>query len=391
MNWKRNLYILWFTQVLSVMSFGFGIPLMPFYIQELGVTEPDLLKIYIGIVNSMPAVSMAIVAPIWGKLSDRFGRKPMILRAMISASIILTLMGMAPNVNSLVFLRAVQGLFTGTIAAASTFVAAGTPRENLSYALGFLSTSSFLGSSIGQVLGGLAAEAYGNRVSFYIGGGIMIVGATIAFILLKEDPSTFGKSEKSKGNMHFRDLMQIAGILLVMIMLQRFVRSIFDPFLPLYLEELHGPEKIRLVNGYVRMGISLATAFAGVTLTRIQDKKGSHHYILSLLVATLLVSIALFLIDGFWPFVILFTLLSYLLGGIEPIITSMSASRVDSRNRGTLFGFQGTLGSMGWMIAPMAGSFLTISYNSYKVLFIATAVVLIINMAMVYFDKKANA
>lgn len=166
MNWKRNLYILWFTQTLSTMSFGFGVPLIPFYIQELGVNDPAQINLFVGILNSAPAVTMALVSPIWGKLSDRYGRKPMIIRAMASASIIIALMGMVKDVNQLVILRTFQGLFTGTVAAASTFVAAGTPKEDLSYALGFLSSSTFLGSSLGQSLGGLAAETFGNRISF---------------------------------------------------------------------------------------------------------------------------------------------------------------------------------------------------------------------------------
>ena len=387
MNWKRNLYILWFTQTLSTMSFGFGVPLIPFYIQELGVNDPAQINLFVGILNSAPAVTMALVSPIWGKLSDRYGRKPMIIRAMASASIIIALMGMVKDVNQLVILRTFQGLFTGTVAAASTFVAAGTPKEDLSYALGFLSSSTFLGSSLGQSLGGLAAETFGNRISFFIGAAIMSFGVILAITLLKEDPSTFGRTDKEKqATMQLKDLIALVGMLLIMLMLQRFVRSIFDPFMPLYLQQLRGPDRIKAVTGYVRMAISIATALAGLTLTRLRGDKTKT--VVGLLLITSLFAASLLIFRGFWPFVILFTIMSFFLGGIEPLITSMSAERVDSRNRGTLFGYQGMVGSLGWMIAPLAGSFLSIRFGGYEVLIVTIIIVLLINFAMSFHAPK---
>lgn len=387
MNWKRNLYILWFTQTLSTMSFGFGVPLIPFYIQELGVNDPAQINLFVGILNSAPAVTMALVSPIWGKLSDRYGRKPMIIRAMASASIIIALMGMVKDVNQLVILRTFQGLFTGTVAAASTFVAAGTPKEDLSYALGFLSSSTFLGSSLGQSLGGLAAETFGNRISFFIGAAIMSFGVILAITLLKEDPSTFGRADKEKqATMQLKDLIALVGMLLIMLMLQRFVRSIFDPFMPLYLQQLRGPDRIKAVTGYVRMAISIATALAGLTLTRLRGDKTKT--VVGLLLITSLFAASLLIFRGFWPFVILFTIMSFFLGGIEPLITSMSAERVDSRNRGTLFGYQGMVGSLGWMIAPLAGSFLSIRFGGYEVLIVTIIIVLLINFAMSFHALK---
>ena len=392
MNWKRNLYILWFTQTLSTMSFGFGLPLIPFYIQDLGVSDPAMINVFVGILNSAPAITMALIAPVWGKLSDRYGRKPMIIRAMASASLILTLMGLAQNVNQLIVLRAMQGLFTGTVSAASTFVAAGTPKQNLSYALGFLSSSTFLGSSLGQSLGGLAAESFGNRVSFFIGGAIMVLGVILAMVLLKEDPSTYGKRDRtSPPAMKFKQLFALVGFLLIMLMLQRFVRSIFDPFMPLYLQQLRGPVRIKAVTGYVRMAISIATALAGLTLTRLGDRGDKRKVIAGLLLITTALASCLLIFKGFWPFVIIFTILSFFLGGIEPFITSLSAEQVDSKNRGTLFGYQGMVGGFGWMIAPLAGSALSIQFGGYEALIVTIIVVLLINFAMSFYTFKRTS
>lgn len=182
-QWKSNLYILWIAQIISLTSFGFGLPFMPFYIQDLGVTDPTTLKLYTGLLSAAPAVTMAIMAPVWGLLSDRYGRKIMIQRAMFTAFFIIGLMGMVSQVWQLLILRLMQGFFTGTITASSTFVAANTPNNKLSYALGFLSSSTFIGYSLGPFIGGFVAEYFGYRISFLLGAVLMLLGAFFYHVL----------------------------------------------------------------------------------------------------------------------------------------------------------------------------------------------------------------
>lgn len=138
-QWKRNLIVLWITQVLSLMGFNFVLPFLPYYIQELGVREAESLRMWTGIIASAPALSFAVVSPFWGIAADRWGKKLMILRAMIAGGVIMMLYAFCTTVQAVATLRVIQGLFTGTIAASTTMVAAGTPRNKLSYALGFLS------------------------------------------------------------------------------------------------------------------------------------------------------------------------------------------------------------------------------------------------------------
>lgn len=389
MNWKRNLYILWLTQVLSLMGFGFGLPFLPFYMEKLGVTNPDQLKLYTGIMNVLPALTMAFAAPVWGVLADRYGRKLMILRAMFSASALLALMGLVQNVASLFVLRALQGLFTGTITAASTFVASNTPKDRLSYALGFLSSASFLGSSLGPFFGGITGDLVGFRISFMIGSSLMLAGALIALRFLKEDPDSFGKKEQTEGRHGIKYFLQMVGILLFMIMLQRFVRGIFQPFMPLYLKDIRGPERIASWTGFVNMMIGLATALAGLTLTRLGDRMDKNKVISILLGVGLVLSVGLIFPLGFWSFVLLYTLMFFFLGGVEPLMTSLSAERVESHQRGVLFGYQGMLGSIGFMLAPMVGSWTSIRFG-YQYIFYVMIVGLIVNLFFNVIDRKGH-
>lgn len=394
-EWKKTLIILWLGQVVSLMSFGFGLPFLPFYVRSLGISDPGQVKFYTGLLNMAPAVTMAIAAPIWGKLADKYGKKPMILRAMFSAAFLIAGMGLAPNVYFLLVLRIFQGAFTGTVAASQTFVASYAPKEELAFSLGFMSSAQFLGYSIGPVIGGVTGDLFGYRVSFLIGGIVMFLGALFTLFFLKENPEKVKagreNSTKKEGLREgFRYFFNLVGIVLFCIMLQRFLRSIFAPFMPLYLEELHGKENISSLTGLVEMFVSLATAIAGLTLTRLADKMNKNRLIMALLSISLVFVVGLrFFTKDFTSFTIIYTILFFFLGGIEPIMTSLSSERVNPGHRGSLFGIQAMLGSAGWMIAPLLGTFISIRFG-YRALFTLMAITIMVNIVLTFLDIKAN-
>ncbi|MGD1994784.1 MAG: MFS transporter, partial [Anaerolineae bacterium] len=117
--WKRNLAAIWFAELTSIIGFAIAIPILPFYVQELGVTDPDAVKFWAGLITTVHPITMAVMAPIWGTLADRYGRKVMLVRAMLGGAVILGLMGLATSVHQLVILRAIQGMLTGTVTAAN--------------------------------------------------------------------------------------------------------------------------------------------------------------------------------------------------------------------------------------------------------------------------------
>ena len=88
-DWKRNFIFIWISQFCSLTGFSLALPFAPFFIQNLGITDPDAVKFWSALSVSSPPVGMAIMAPIWGYLADRYGRKMMMLRANFSAMIIL--------------------------------------------------------------------------------------------------------------------------------------------------------------------------------------------------------------------------------------------------------------------------------------------------------------
>jgi DHA1 family multidrug resistance protein-like MFS transporter len=370
-RWKINLYTLWVTQIISLTSFGLGLPFIPFYIQEMGVTDPDQIKLFTGILSTAPAVTMGLMSPIWGRLADKWGRKLMILRAMLFASVIIGGMGIVANVWQLVLLRGFQGLFTGTITAATAFVAANTPKNRLSYALGFMSSSTFIGYSIGPLIGGIFAETFGYRFSFFAGGGLMIVGFFLVLFLLVEDKSTIGgKQEDAEADKDKVKLFTpLILYLLLVLFLHRVTRTVFSPYIPLFIQSsLDSTEGAAKLTGIINGVAGLATALAGLTISRLGDRLSKLKLATILIFISFCISLTLRYANSLYIFIGLYGILFFFLGGIEPIITSTTAEKTPSERRGELFGYQGLVGGLGWMISPMMGAYVSVNYSTKSIL-----------------------
>lgn len=372
-RWKINLYVVWLSQVISLMGFGLCLPFIPFYIQEMGITSPEQLKFYTGLINSAPALAMAIMAPIWGILSDKYGKKLMMLRAGLSAVFILTLMGLVTDVNHLVILRIIQGFLTGTVTAALTLISSGTPNHRMSYALGFLSSSTFIGYSTGPAIGGLIADGIGYKSTFFIGATLMLTNFLLVLLFVKENRESLVKEHEAveSGDINAytaaqkkKALSTIIISMLAILFFMRISRMVFTPFLPLFIQEMRGViEGSARITGYISGIAGLLTAFAGIILGRLGDKYSKIKVIRVFILAGIVISIPLVFLHNLWSFAIVYSLMMFSVGGIEPVIMSLTSERTPKEKRGFLFGMQTLVGSLGWTISPIIGVFVSIRYS----------------------------
>ena len=385
-RWKINLYILWISQVISLLSFSLGLPFLSLYIQEFGITDSDQVKLYTGILSAAPAITMAIMAPIWGRLADKYGRKLMILRAMFLACLIITGMGMVTNAWQLVILRLCQGLFTGTITAASAFIASNTPSNKLSSSLGLMSSASFIGFALGPIIGGYFAETIGYRFSFYIGGVLMFLGFVMVYFLLIEDKATYGivktKTERKQSEKGIFTTFIVS--LLLVLFFHRLVRSLFSPFLPIYIQESLGTiSGVASATGFINGGIAFLTAISGIVFGKLADKYNKKKILMISVAISILISVLVNMTTSITAFALVFIILSFFLGGVEPIITAVTAEKTPQENRGTLFGYQATVGSLGWLASPIIGTYISVNYSTKAILLLLPIVTIII-MGLIY-------
>ncbi len=389
-NWKLNLYVVWVSQIISLMGFGLCLPFIPYYIQDLGITDTSQLNLYTGLLNSLPALGMALMAPVWGLLSDRFGRKTMMLRAVTAGFFILVFMGLASTPNQLLVLRCIQGLFTGTVTAATTLIATNTPNHRMSYALGFLSSSTFIGYSSGPVIGGFIAEAFGYQITFFVGAALMLVNCFIVLFMVKESKKPQKEVNVSpvisdQGSSFNKKLfVGLMVSLLSILFLLRMSRSMFAPFLSLYVQDIRGTiVGSSSVTGLVSGLAGFATALSGIISGKLGDRFDKVKIMRIAMVSSLLVAIPLMFIGDLRIFALVYALLMFAAGGIEPLTMSITSQYTPAEKRGFLFGIQAMVASIGWSLSPIIGSYASTQY-SYSILFGIISVIMALSVTVTF-------
>lgn len=151
---RRNVRVLWGGQFLSIAGLTVMVPLLPFYLRELGALEADENRLWTGLCLAAPAVTLAMVSPVWGKLGDRWGRKWMVVRALIGLAVSLALMGLAQTPLQFFLFRLLQGACGGVVDSASAFAGAEAPEEERGSVLGRLQSATAAGALAGPLVGG---------------------------------------------------------------------------------------------------------------------------------------------------------------------------------------------------------------------------------------------
>lgn len=361
--WKTNLYAMWLSQFCVNMGYGLAIPFIPYFLEEMAVLTADQLSFYTGLSSSIPAAAMAIASPFWGNMSDKYGRKNMLIRALVCSTIVLVCLGLSKTVFIFLMFRAVQGFFTGSVPASMALISANTPDKNLSQAIGFMTSSSFLGYAVGPVLGGFVCEWLSYSACFIIGSVINTIGLFFVLFFIKEIPGTYGvhlveERKRKKKEQGGSGVLSMGIVMILIIMLcMRLARTVFAPFLALYVREVLGTmDGATTYVGILNAATCVSTAVASVTLARLGDRFDKFNFAGVLTVLAFIVTVVLSSGLPIWPFIVCYGAFYFLVGGIEPVLTSAASEIVDESSLGVLFGLLNTVSSLGMMLSPLAGS-----------------------------------
>lgn len=364
-SWKRTFYAAFAAQVCSILGFSLAMPFMAFYIRELGVPSEAAVARWSGYVNSAAGLTMAIFGPIWGVVADRYGRRPMVLRAMYSGILVLLLMSVAQNVYHLLAFRLLQGMLTGTIAALVALVAAEAPRERAGYALGAMQSAVFVGFSAGPLIGGVLADALGYRAMFALSSLLLLAGGLLVQFGVRE---TFVASPRgTRGERDgFRFVFAAQGFLAAVVVLLslRYANSITAPTFGLFVESLYGKGRFtNTVVGVLNALGGFASAIGSFKLGDLSDRWGHKRLLIASCVFGGVVSLGYAFAATVWQLGGLRVLFGLGAGGILPAANAIIRHVTEDHNMGRAYGVTTAAGSVGWMLGSLSGGAVAATYG----------------------------
>ncbi|MBP3439107.1 MAG: MFS transporter [Sutterella sp.] len=376
-QWKVTLVVLSLSSVLMSLSYTMLIPFLPMYlINELGVDQ-SRANLWSGIVFSASFLISGIMAPIWGAMADKRSRKLMALRAAVLLAVSYTLGGLVQNEWQLLAMRCFQGFASGLWPACLAIMASFAPRDRLGFCMGTMQGAMTAGGVLGPFFGGVLAEMFSMRTTFFVGGAALIVISLLILALIREPARK--EQKKDAGKTQKRNLLKVpvvqrmllcAGIVQLTILVQQ-------PVLPLYIGELQGSmDKLVLVTGLVFSVVGISGVIASPIWGILGQKWGYRPALYSALFGTAVFGMIQAIPDTLIPFGIWRFIGGLTFAGIFPAINAVLTMSTDPEDRGRIFGLSYAAQQVGSVAGPLIGGGMAMILPLWTVVFFSGFILL---------------
>ncbi len=388
--WQRNLIAISFAQVFTILAFQASIILIPYYVQEMGMTDMAQVGAWTGLYQSLGGVGFAVFTPIWGILGDRYGRKVMLVRAIIGTMVMLFLMGLARTPTQLLVLRVIQGCVTGTPAAASALLATSSPKNRLAYSLGLQQTALFVGMSLGPMAGGFIADTFSYRATFTFSALVVLVALIAVVFLVREPEETAANMVQARQRSAmggFRHLLsQPALVTLIGIALAvNLTYGLLGPVMPLFIQQLVvNQERLASTAGTVTGMAAISAAISALVVGRLSDRIGNRKVLIGCSVGATILYAPQALARSVVGLGAALGLQGLFRGGIAPNISAMVVRSVPKEQTGSALGLSTSAGSIGFAVGPLIGAAILAASSARAVFWVAGGVFALVALALAF-------
>ena len=273
--WQLNLAALLAVLFVAFVGFSFSGPFLPLLVRHLGVTEPGAVAIWSGVLIGLGPLSAVVASPLWGRLADRIGGRPLLLRTVFGFAALNALSAMATDVWQLAVLRLSMGALGGFTAVALTLASLSAPPEQTTRAIALVQSAQILGQMVGPAFGGLMADHWGIRAAFWGSSALAVVAGCNMLLMYQEAPAYTQQRRQrqtSGARMRFRDILKTPGFapLLVVLFVGTFANRSYQPLIPLFVASTgSAPGAVASVTGMIVAGGSLAATLSANLASRL--------------------------------------------------------------------------------------------------------------------------
>jgi DHA1 family multidrug resistance protein-like MFS transporter len=355
-NNRKNLYILSFTLVVVTMGFGMVVPIFPFYIEELGASGSQY-----GLLIALYAIMQFLFSPVWGGLSDRLGRKPILMVGIFGSGLTMLMFGLASQLWMLFFARILSGLLaSATMPSAMAYIGDSTSKEERGGGIGQLGAAAGLGLILGPGIGGwLAGESLSTP--FFIAACLSLIAMLlIAWLLPESLPANARQQADHRIKMvDPREIWQALfgpiGALLLLAFLVSFAATNFQAIFGMYALKkfAFNPQQI----GTILVVTALVSAVIQGALTGPITRRWHEANLIKVFLLTNAVGFLVLLTAYNYPTVLITTgiyTLSHTL--LRPVVQSLTSKRAPA-GQGAAMGLNNAFISLGQIAGPLWAGF----------------------------------
>jgi MFS transporter, DHA1 family, multidrug resistance protein len=351
----RNVWALTLIVFVAFVGFQFFSPFLPLYVWELGVTDPGRIALWSGVLAAVtPAVS-GFLAPLFGRLADRFGRKLMLIRSLVGFTVIIAAMGLVTSVEQLFAARVLQGLFAGFTPMAMAVASVSAPREKVPTAIGMVQSAQLLSAAVGPAAGGYVASHFGIRYAFFVTAAMCALALIgLVFLFAEVAPGAAGARQRPP-RLPLRDVVAYPHfpVILVMLMIAQFLDRGLALLVPLQVAALPGVPAIAATSGLIiSVAAVTATVSANVSARLSRGLAPARLLTLGLVLGAPLCG-AMAFVHGWPTLLVLRALVGVALGGAITLAYTLGASVVPGDNRGAAFGWLALGVQIGTAASPL--------------------------------------
>jgi DHA1 family tetracycline resistance protein-like MFS transporter len=347
------LVIIFVTVFIDLLGFGIIIPLLPFYAESFGATA-----LAIGLLGTSFSLMQFLFSPIWGRWSDRIGRKPIILIGLLGSCLSYVTMALATSLTLLFVARIVGGIAGANIPTAQAYIADITTPEDRARGMGLVGAAFGLGFIFGPAIGGLLSRV-SPETPMWFAAALCFANFVAAWFLLPES-RVVNAATKTIGRMEaFRHAMGNPTLLLILALyfIVTMAFSAFEATFALFTEARFGYTAASIGLLFTFIGFIIAL-IQGVLIARVVKRVGERK-IIPIAIAAIAISIGL--LPFVWSVPTLLVALGLLAMGMgfnNPSLSSMVSKLSHEDDQGGTLGLASSLSSLGRVVGPAWGGYM---------------------------------
>jgi DHA1 family multidrug resistance protein-like MFS transporter len=359
-------------------------PFLPFFIRQLGVTDVGEIALWTGAILGVTPALTALMSPFWGRLADRYGRRIMVARSLVSCAVVMGLMALVTRPWHVFALRAALGLLTGYGGLTLSMAAESAPRDRMAAAIGTVQTAQRLGPAVGPVIGGLLAGVVGLRRAFLVTAGLYTIALLLVLLLYEERQPERGQAQDVSARISFRSVLAFENFLLLLgvIFGIQFVDRSIGPILPLYLEQVGITRPPVPVAAGLLFSVTALAASLGHHLCGRLLKQFSARVVISVAAAGAGAGAAMLGVGGgFGLMAAAIALFGYAVGTASTAAYTAAGAVIPSGAHGTGFGVLSSAALTGLAVSPVVSG--SLGATTMRGVFVLDVIVLAVLAAVV--------